>query len=1355
MKDKYKQKPIAIIGIGGIFPEALNIKAYWNNILNKKDCIKEINDQWEGFWKAEDHYSPDPSAPDKTYAKKAGFLPEIAFDPMAFAIPPINIEAISQAHLFALLVAKQAFDDSGILNYQNREKIGVVIGGGETGNTAFFLGTRTEYTQWKKVLKNFGLPEEMASLITEKLKNLYPDWQENSLPGFLSNVTAGRICNFFDLSGSNYSLNAACATSLAAVRVAMSELNERSCDAVITGGVGTDNSIVPFMAFTKTPVISKSGCSRPYDAKADGMMLGDGIGFVILKRLEDAERDGDKIYAVIKGIGSSSDGKTGSIYAPDIRGQVKAMMRAYENADCSPATVGLIEGHGTATVVGDFAEFQSMSEVFGTSDIAKHSIALGSVKSQIGHGRVSAGAASLTKTVMALYHKILPPTIHVEKPNPRFDMENSPFYLNTEPRPWFRPKDDTPRRAAVSAFGFGGTNFHLILEEYRQKGETAYRISDVPEMVFIHGPSHGALRENCAGLLEQFESEDGASHYANYLHRIQHLHIPEKSPRVGFAAKSFAQAIRLLQTAIEQLNMRKERAWAHPKGIFYRSEDADIQGRVVALFPGQGSQYLNMCSQIACNYPVMRHAIEHVDHALQKRNFHGISDIIYPPPCFDEDTEHQQRKELVNTEYAQPAIGAVSAGLYKILANAGFKPDFAVGHSFGELTALWAAGVMDDDDFTELEIERGRAMAQCRHAGGDPGAMLAVAETHAAVSQIISRFEDVGIANFNSPGQVVIAGGTESVRTIYDELKAAGKKAKLLPVSAAFHTRFVKSAQDAFAHALNGMDFKPAKIPIFANQTGKKYADSPDEMKAMLLSQIVSPVLFQQAIESVYEEGGYLFVEIGPGNILTNLTKEILRGKDHIAIALNSGNQHEDEFEFRQAIVRLAVSGLQLENIDPYRSWDHQNHLKEQSKTRLSVTINGGHYLAPETIRRRDESLYGKNAVSFQDVLENTILSKGEHNMSEERRNSSSESARLTEQTEGMGVLDTIHLHYQKNQEKYLDLLAQVFRYQNTLMEKFHDSPNLNLLLENLQKTLTLLEANQPYYHTVHGEYIRANSTAPGQLPEESHIDLRSKSADTFGKAMPAPSKRPDPDEIIRRMLQLLSEHTGEPSDQIDMDADLELDMELDMAAYVEILDTLHREFALSRENRDEFETLRTMNEVYEYVKKRWGGISDKEQGEGDFMIKPESAPVSEPETKPPLMGITLSSGHITSSPPARSFREDAIIESDEKTPLPAPSDVAFNVDDVIAQILEIFSEKTGYPADMIEMDMDISKDLGVDSIKFIEILGALQQKYPDAEMGEGGELPTLRTLGDIAEYVRHIAQTGSIPREKKTLYTA
>ncbi|MEM8827927.1 MAG: beta-ketoacyl synthase N-terminal-like domain-containing protein, partial [Cyanobacteria bacterium P01_G01_bin.19] len=522
---KPSQKPIAIIGMAGIFPQAKNLTEYWQNILNQIDCITDVP---SSRWDIEEYYDADPQTPDKTYSKRGGFLPEVDFDPLEFGLPPNILESTDTSQILSLIVARDALQDAGYAGAAEsiRQRTGVVLGVTLAQKLVNPLTKRLEYPVWEKVLKSNGISDTDTQKIIEQIKLAYLEWDENTFPGLLGNVIAGRIANRLDLGGMNCVVDAACASSLGALQMAISELREHHSDIMISGGVDTDNSVFAYMCFSKTPALSRQNATRPFDASSDGMLLGEGIGMVVLKRLEDAQRDSDRIYAVIRGLGSASDGKYKSIYAPRSSGQALALQRAYEDAGFAPETVGLLEAHGTGTKAGDIAEINGLKQVFSVDGSREQYIALGSVKSQIGHTKAAAGTASLIKATLALHHKILPPTINVSQPNPKLELDRSPFYLNTKTRPWFQGIDNIPRRAGVSSFGFGGSNYHAVLEEYRGEGVLNSRLHLLPQSILLHAPNPQFLLAKCKKLQTEWESESGEASFQKIANASISVKIP-------------------------------------------------------------------------------------------------------------------------------------------------------------------------------------------------------------------------------------------------------------------------------------------------------------------------------------------------------------------------------------------------------------------------------------------------------------------------------------------------------------------------------------------------------------------------------------------------------------------------------------------------------------------------------------------------------------------------------------------------------------------------------------------------------------------------------------------------------------
>ncbi|MBK9655581.1 MAG: acyltransferase domain-containing protein [Rhodanobacteraceae bacterium] len=724
-------------------------------------------------WRIDDYYDADPSAADKTYARRGGFLSPVDFDALGWGVPPSTLPATDTSQLLALIVAQAVLQDAAREQFEtmDRSRISVILGVTSAQELLFSMVSRLQKPVWVKALRETGIPEDEVQAACARIAAHYVPWQEASFPGLLGNVVAGRIANRLNLGGTNCVTDAACASSLSALAMAVSELQLGHSDLAIAGGVDTLNDIFMYMCFSKTPALSPSGDCRPFSDKADGTMLGEGLGMVALKRLADAERDGDRIYAVLRGIGTASDGRSKSVYAPVSAGQAQALRRAYDAAGYGPETIELVEAHGTGTKAGDVAEFEGLRSVYAPAGGGREQwCALGSVKSQIGHTKAAAGAAGLFKAVMALHHKVLPPTIKVERPDPRLDIDSSPFYLNTRARPWIRASDH-PRRAAVSAFGFGGSNFHVTLEEYTGPAPRAQRLATQScELVLLRASSVDPLIAQAEAMLQ---SELPLGNLAHASRQDWDATAPR---RLALVAGNLDVLKSRLRDAIARIRSAPETAFALADGSSYGI--GAIAGKVALLFPGQGSQYLEMGAALAMQFDAARQVwdraadTETCRSALAREN--GIATkvaptktarhlhhIVFPRPTFNPDAEAANRATLTATEWAQPALAAHSMALLALLRELGIDADMCAGLSFGELTALHAGGVFDANDTLALARARGEAT---RYAARHPGAMTALSEPIERVRELLAAHPDVVIANHNGPRQVVVSGATGSHR---------------------------------------------------------------------------------------------------------------------------------------------------------------------------------------------------------------------------------------------------------------------------------------------------------------------------------------------------------------------------------------------------------------------------------------------------------------------------------------------------------------------------------------------------------------------------------------------------------------
>ena len=907
---KPTRPPIAIVGVSALFPGSLDATGFWKDILEGNDLITDVP---ASHWLIDDYYDPDPSRPDKTYAKRGAFLQDIDFDSLGWGVPPNLIPETDTAQLLALIVAQRVLEDAckqstQALDELDRSRVSVILGVTSGQELLGSMVSRLQRPVWVKALRDSGLPENEVQAVCDRIADEYTPWRESTFPGLLGNVVAGRIANRMDLGGTNCVTDAACASTFSALSMAMNELYLGDSDMVITGGVDAMNDIFMFMCFSKTPALSPTGDCRPFSDQADGTMLGEGLGMVALKRLEDAERDGDQIYAVIDALGSSSDGRAKSVYAPLPQGQAKALRRTYAQTDFGPEQVELVEAHGTGTKAGDAAEFKGLSMAFGESGrLDPQWCTIGSVKSQIGHTKAASAAAGLFKAVMALHHKVLPPTIKVDRPNPLLEIEKSPFHLSTETRPWVRGSS-FPRRASVSSFGFGGSNFHMTMSEYAEKkgaaSARAKRLRTLPaEVVTLCGKDAAALILAARTRAAQ-SSKPG---YLQWLARTSQFDFKASAPcRLAIVANNEADLKTKLEQSIASIEKAPDESFSTPAGIHYGAGAGASEGKLAYLFSGQGSQYLHMGASVAMTFGK---AIEPWDRAadFEWDASASLHHVVFPRTAFDDETKSAQVNKLSATEWAQPAIGCTSLSLLGLLTELGVQADCFAGHSFGEVTALHAAGVLNEADFLKVARRRGELMAE---AAVNPGAMTAVAKPIDEIRELLAKWDTpVVVANHNAPEQVVLSGGTSDIETVEAKLGELKITARRLPVATAFHSPIVAQASGAFAEYLADIKFKKPAGPVYSNTSGAVHKTQPKTLRKMLAEQLACPVKFVDMIEAMYESGVRTFVEVGPGSVLTGLLQRILADRPHVAVNLDRKGR-DGVKTFFGAIAKLSAEGF-------------------------------------------------------------------------------------------------------------------------------------------------------------------------------------------------------------------------------------------------------------------------------------------------------------------------------------------------------------------------------------------------------------------------------------------------------------
>ncbi|HXY41569.1 MAG TPA: beta-ketoacyl synthase N-terminal-like domain-containing protein, partial [Vicinamibacteria bacterium] len=936
MSDR-SERAVAIVGLGAILPDAKDARAFRDNVWSKKYSITEVP---EDRWSVADYYDADPAAPAKTYSKIGSWVRGFQFDWKRWHIPPRVAGAMDEGQQWAITIAAEALADYG---YPQRpldtDRTAVVLGNAMAGERHYLTTLRISFPEYRRLLLEtrefLDLPLAVRQTILsrwyEVVARRLPDISEDTMPGELSNILSGRVANVLNLRGPNFTCDAACASTFAALDAAVDMLVAGHCDAVLTGGVDRNMGTNSFVKFSKIGALSATG-TRPFGDGADGFVMGEGSAAFLLKRLADAERDGDRVYAVVRGLGGSSDGKGKGITAPNPIGQQLAVGRAWQDAGLDPATCGLVEAHGTSTKVGDVVEVESLASVFKGAE--RGQIALGSAKSNIGHLKAGAGAAGLLKAVWAVHEKCLPPTLHGHPPNPDIDFASSPFSLSHELREWKR-RDGTPRRCGVSAYGFGGTNFHVVLEEHvpgaLTKGQRPAQVSvaapvlpspvtsgSSADVVPLKG-NGSAARPPLRGLMVL-----GAPSLAGLRNRVDALvarvregHVPPVAPpeaadlsareRVVIDYEDGKELLERLQKAQKGLATDAPATWKafQAQGVFRGSGEAP--GKIAFLFTGQGSQYVNMGRDLTAADPLVAAVFEEADRVLAPILGRKLTDYIFVDRQ-DPDAVKQAEEDLKQTAITQPAVLTMDTAMCRLLAEYGIEPDMVMGHSLGEYGALVSAEVLTFAEALEAAAARGREMSKVSF--GDNGAMAAVMAPAAFVVETLKQVDGYVVpANLNARGQVVIGGETAAVEGAVALFNQKGYQAQRLAVSHAFHTKIVAPAAAPLRKVLDRFSVRPPKRPLVGNVEADFYPNDPVAIKDILCRQIASPVRWVEGVERLYAAGARAFVEVGPKRALKGFVDDVLADKPDVMSLFTNRPRPKELASFNQALAGLYAAG--------------------------------------------------------------------------------------------------------------------------------------------------------------------------------------------------------------------------------------------------------------------------------------------------------------------------------------------------------------------------------------------------------------------------------------------------------------
>ena len=1247
---------IAIVGLSCFYPGSTNLTQYWENVLNKTNAVVEIPPT---HWDWRPYYDPDPRARDKMVSKWGGFMSDIVFDPLKYGITPKSIPNIEPLQLLLLEAVNQALADAGYLERQfARERTCAILGVGGGGMP---LSVSYGFRACMPLMESIpGMPIKSDEII--KLgEGILPEWTEDSFPGILLNVAAGRVSNRFNLGGPNMAIDAACGSSLAALYAGVRELQDGTSDVAIVMGGDAVQTPYAYVAFSKTHALSPKGRCRPFDADADGIALAEGVGVAVLKRLADAERDGDRIYSVIRGVGASSDGRDKGLTAPRAEGQLRALHRAYGQARINPANVALVEAHGTGTVVGDQTEARAIGQLFRDAGADAQSCAIGSVKSMIGHSKCAAGLAGLIKTAFALYHKVLPPTL-VETPNPKANLDGGPLYLNTEPRPWVHGKAH-PRTAGVSAFGFGGTNFHTVLEEYTGDylGRPQSGLRTWPAELVVFRRADKAAITDAVTKVQAALAAGAQPTLADLAASVWNSSkgVAATAPTLAVVATSLADLKDKLSAALEALPKAAD-SHTDPRGVYFALKPTGA--KIALLFPGQGSQYPDMLAQTAMAFAEVREVIDRAEATLGTSLEKPLGRLIYPPSPFSPEQEAANRKALQRTEAAQVSIGATSLGTFRLLQALGIEGDYFAGHSYGEFVALAAAGALGEDDLIRLSFARGKAIREA--AVTAPGGMIAADATAAAIEPHLKGISDVWIANHNSPTQTVIAGTEAGVKAASEKLQAQGIRSQRIAVACGFHSPLIAGAKPALAEALSKAQFAPPQKPVYSNTTALPHPADGTAIAAQLAEHLVSPVRFADEVRAMYDAGARVFVEVGPHAVLTGLTGQILNGSPHVAVATDSKS--------RPGLVQLAHSVGQLlaagvpanldrlfagRGVQPFELAKLSAETGKPKPPATAWVVNG---VRSRPINGPEPRLLGQALPEGAKAKEPVAPAKPAPQKSAPTAapaaaapvavakpapapvipSTTSQPARPpmhTYTTPAPSLNGNGHAHAPAAPEgaaavmmRFQEVMARFVDTQKSVMLAYLGAPQANG--HPAPVTVAPVTVAQPTPLAVPAPVNRIADVArpPAPVPVAPPV----AKAETNGKHAPAPkpaapaapaapvveakkadAPKPaalDRDSMLAKLLDLVSDRTGYPKEALSIDLDLEADLGVDSIKRVEILGSLAETIEAGSDGKqpnlemEKLSVIKTLRGIADYV---MGALAEVAEAAAPVAEKPAAAP--------------------------------------------------------------------------------------------------------------------------------------------------
>ncbi|MEW2138030.1 aminotransferase class I/II-fold pyridoxal phosphate-dependent enzyme [Streptomyces sp. NPDC005409] len=922
---------IAITGLGCRFPGAPDLPAYWKLLMSGERQFSAVPAE---RWNHEAFHEPaGRTTPNTAYTDQVAFLEHVdRFDALHYGVPPARARAMDPQHRLMLDVSREALDDAGLGRGDfDRENTGVFFGLSVSDYKDLVTAPLRAITLAGEADPANAVDAADTADAADRPGGQRAVREESgrlgsvdafTLPGSLLNMAAGTVSRQFGLGGPSFAVDAACSGSLVALDQAIAHLRQGTCRIALVGGVYLNLTPDSLVGFSRLRALSATGVCRPFEEAADGFVLGEGAGVVVIRPLSDALADGDRVYAVIKGIGSTNDGASPGPLLPTVEGQLRAMRRAYEDAGVAPSSVGFLEAHGTGTGAGDRAEIEALRRLrteFPDDDTSL--CYLGAGKALIGHALSAAGIAGLIKTALVVHHRTIVPQPQTAA-HPDLGISAAGLRFAATARSW--PSAGAPRRAAVSSFGFGGTNVHVVLEE---RPVPAARPAPVgaatagPQLVLLSAGNLQLLEQHAGAVLDLLDGLDAADRPpVTALAHTLGGRAPMKARLAIVAAdtEEFTERLRrarrrLAEGATGDLGDGAYAAAAPlPAG----------QRRIAFLFPGQGSQQPGMMQDLYERFPGFRTAVDTLSAVAGQETGLDLSGLLYREAATPHRDPEELRRRIAATEVCQPLLGTVQTAATRLLADCGIEPDLALGHSVGEFAAAAAAGALTDEDTVRLLARRGAAL---RPAGTGPGTgpggslggalgggMLAVQSDKETCRRLIDGIDDVWLACFNQPRQVVVSGTAHGLAAMRRACAGAGIVTVALEVSHAFHSPLVASAEETMRTDLADRRISRPVLPFVSSVSGGVCTD-PDHLRELWARHASAPVHFGDAVRTAYGEGARVFLQVTGGSSLLSSVRRNLTGHGDVHLIPAAGEAPDSGSAFVRALARLAVMGAPVD----------------------------------------------------------------------------------------------------------------------------------------------------------------------------------------------------------------------------------------------------------------------------------------------------------------------------------------------------------------------------------------------------------------------------------------------------------